>query len=82
MLSNHHALIGGPIPAGAGEPTRRGLSRRWPGAYPRGRGGTEELRITEPETVGLSPRARGNHHPPPARPPGGGPIPAGAGEPK
>ncbi len=51
------------------------------GAYPRGRGGTMEKGPASPAPQGLSPRARGNRRPTEPRECGGGPIPAGAGEP-
>ncbi len=70
-----------PIPAGAGEPRS---PRRWfgrPGAYPRGRGGTECDAVLRPPGRGLSPRARGNPGPTHGQYNQMGPIPAGAGEP-
>ena len=71
----------GSIPAGAGEPTTRSrpTSRTW--VYPRRCGGTGMSVRWERSANGLSPQVRGN---PGARgrgDPGGGSIPAGAGEP-
>ena len=71
----------GSIPAGAGEPGRRGETRQGAGVYPRGRGGAWTTEPAPGCTMGLSPRARGS------RDCGGdidgfvGSIPAGAGEP-
>ena len=71
----------GPIPADAGEPYRRIPLPGYLWAYPRGRGGTNQMVERERISEGLSPRTRGN--PPSAK--GGvmptGPIPADAGEP-
>ena len=69
------------IPAGAGEPTGPVPCPSMPAVYPRGCGGTAELRFGRLGPLGLSPRVRGNL--------GGrggfsrwpGSIPAGAGEP-
>ena len=71
----------GPIPAGAGEPSRTGSGRSAPGAYPRRRGGTHSSGCTAGGYRGLSPQARGNHSYKVDRLTGDGPIPAGAGEP-
>ena len=72
----------GPIPAGAGEPikTLPGIGRS--GAYPRRCGGTLSSRAVIARSRGLSPQVRGNQRMPAASQPGGGPIPAGAGEPE
>ncbi len=83
---NHHLpgkpkAARGPIPACAGEPFRPEPRFGCLGAYPRMRGGTDDLPAGLDYAVGLSPHARGNQfvH-------GGfnaaiGPIPACAGEP-
>ena len=72
----------GSIPAGAGEPIRRGPNQRKVGVYPRGCGGTEYGRPSEPSAAGLSPRVRGNRPAALALGGGRGSIPAGAGEPR
>ena len=74
-------LLGGSIPAHAGEPWAKALSAQAGRVYPRACGGTT-ARIQGPmDGMGLSPRMRGN---PSTAPPGtwsGGSIPAHAGEP-
>ncbi len=75
------ALVGGSIPARAGEPSGRPRSRRPSGVYPRAGGGTTPILSVSTALGGLSPRGRGNPSPA-AR--GGrlpGSIPARAGEP-
>ena len=54
------SVLGGPIPAGAGEPVaaRRGMYLNW--AYPRRRGGTSPVTAYRVKSQGLSPQARGN----------------------
>ena len=70
-----------PIPAGAGEPSRRRRCARRIWAYPRRCGGTQGGLQAAHGRAGLSPQVRGNRYS--ARPGAGadGPIPAGAGEP-
>ena len=69
------------IPARAGEPTRRPISREMLRVYPRACGGTQCSTILPTLVMGLSPRVRGN----PDNAGGGGftlrSIPARAGEP-
>ena len=72
---------GGSIPAGAGEPGRRGAFSGRPGVYPRGCGGTPARSTQPPLRPGLSPRVRGNRRPLTRGPKLVGSIPAGAGEP-
>ena len=50
----------GPIPAHAGEPRTRQMSRPGVRAYPRSRGGTPVLRLELFAVLGLSPLTRGN----------------------
>ncbi len=70
----------GAIPASAGErPGRNARSAFWRG-YPRERGGTLMILIEVPSSEGLSPRARGNGAGVSSVDPGGGAIPASAGE--
>ena len=71
----------GPIPARAGEPRRRAVFWRPPGAYPRSRGGTRVWCASTGLAWGLSPLARGNLHSPRVTRWQQGPIPARAGEP-
>ena len=73
---------GGSIPAQAGEPLPESRPETHPGVYPRAGGGTvaREVRVRPPR--GLSPRRRGNRILSPGRMPGGGSIPAQAGEPR
>ncbi len=73
--------LAGTIPAGAGEPRRRPLTRRTAGDYPRGRGGTRAVHTLAASGAGLSPRARGNRQAIDFEVVLGGTIPAGAGEP-
>ena len=54
----------GPIPAHAGQPTRRCCSPGFPGAYPRSRGATTSSTYSAPATGGLSPLTRGNRQDP------------------
>ena len=72
----------GPIPAGAGEPGLDFAVVDRPGAYPRGCGGACATEWTDAQPTGLSPRVRGSRDPIPLGFAGGGPIPAGAGEPR
>ncbi len=82
MVSFLVMRLPGPIPACAGEPNHRKSKRLFHRAYPRMRGGTAVLFLTNRRFWGPSPHARGN--------PSGrvrfrafyGPIPACAGEPK
>ena len=71
----------GSIPAGAGEPnpplTLAGVYK----VYPRGCGGTQGWKESNPRLRGLSPRVRGNPGRANQLPMRGGSIPAGAGEP-
>ena len=71
----------GPIPAHAGEPAAYKSRRQGGGAYPRSRGGTGQLALTDNFKVGLSPLTRGNHDAGRYLCTPGGPIPAHAGEP-
>ena len=76
-----YALVLGPIPAQAGEPTSTGSRRSAPRAYPRAGGGTAADVLRALRRLGLSPRRRGNPVNCAARRPIRGPIPAQAGEP-
>ena len=69
------------IPAGAGEPGRRGRIRTRGEVYPRGCGGTSGIAPTPDKMWGLSPRVRGNRRRVDEQPPSDRSIPAGAGEP-
>ena len=60
-----HGLRARSIPACAGEPGHRDPRRREPRVYPRVCGGTFGLGHIVGKAVGLSPRVRGNPHPPP-----------------
>ena len=71
----------GPIPADAGEPSGVSWMMSGFGAYPRGRGGTEDYAWLSQWPKGLSPRTRGNHGGRRKRGRRFGPIPADAGEP-
>ena len=76
------ARRGGSIPACAGEPRKTlsiiiGLP-----VYPRVRGGTAGAAVSTSQSLGLSPRARGNHRVGSAGVGGVGSIPACAGEPR
>ena len=53
-------VVGGPIPARAGEPTLHGVLLRLLRAYPRSRGGTGAEAPPRSPDEGLSPLARGN----------------------
>ena len=77
----HDWLLGGPIPAKAGEPSLKKRLAGFRGAYPREGGGTIHSEAADAFRQGRSPRRRGNQ-------PGqgrlysyDGPIPAKAGEP-
>ena len=72
----------GSIPAWAGEPGGRTRSRRRARVYPRVGGGTGESPAKSRASVGLSPRGRGNRRARRPGGPGGGSIPAWAGEPR
>ncbi len=72
--------FGGAIPASAGERRNRRPHRRRKWGYPRERGGTLMILIEVPSSEGLSPRARGNGAGVSSVDPGGGAIPASAGE--
>ena len=74
-------VLGGPIPADAGQPGCRLPRVSFGGAYPRGRGATNAAEIRDGCVVGLSPRTRGNLPLPPFREVLRGPIPADAGQP-
>ena len=76
------SLLGGPIPARAGEPRRRQVCDTHRRAYPRSRGGTAFLAANLNRRGGLSPLARGNHFQPQFSASKVGPIPARAGEPR
>ena len=69
------------IPACAGEPFCKGSGRSSRMVYPRVCGGTVLRRAGVQGGVGLSPRVRGNHPPPPWPVAGDRSIPACAGEP-
>ena len=73
---------GGPIPAGAGEPSPPQPGRALARAYPRGCGGTVYPGGVKKPFLGLSPRVRGNRGAGAGAATKGGPIPAGAGEPR
>jgi len=72
----------GPIPARAGEPTRRQSGPDQTGAYPRSRGGTSSKPALSVSTWGLSPLARGNRSSSAVNSSLVRPIPARAGEPR
>ena len=74
-------LVGGSIPARAGEPHQQRQNLAFATVYPRACGGTDDIMALPIADIGLSPRVRGNH-------PAGvrqvrlyGSIPARAGEP-
>ena len=71
----------GPIPADAGEPTKRSGCPRASTAYPRGRGGAAVALRASVSPRGLSPRTRGSRPDTAEQFRGTGPIPADAGEP-
>ena len=75
------AVICGPIPAYAGEPTSFPTAPCISGAYPRVCGGTASTCPRWPRRAGLSPRMRGNQRGVVLHDAGRGPIPAYAGEP-
>ena len=86
VRGNHVSLLAGvempgSIPAGAGEPERRGLPSSCTRVYPRGCGGTLNAAMAGPGCEGLSPRVRGNHLHGDGLASAEGSIPAGAGEP-
>ena len=72
----------GSIPACAGEPHTRWHLSKHPRVYPRVCGGTQKSVDHGILPKGLSPRVRGNRHPPQAQEGLGGSIPACAGEPR
>ena len=71
----------GSIPAGAGEPSRSGISRSPVEVYPRGCGGTSTIYANLGDERGLSPRVRGNRGDLTEERQMARSIPAGAGEP-
>ena len=75
------AVVRGPIPADAGEPSAGARSRTASWAYPRGRGGAVSSFVKRHRSMGLSPRTRGSRVPLRRRLADLGPIPADAGEP-
>ena len=75
----NHAF--GPIPAGAGEPSRGRCAPPQLGAYPRMCGGTIKASFDAPLLMGLSPHVRGNLTTTDPVELAKGPIPACAGEP-
>ncbi len=86
VRGNHAGIVvdpvtGGPIPAGAGEPLPTSRRGSRPRAYPRGCGGTDAVPVSLDDTLGLSPRVRGNREGSNPSTLASGPIPAGAGEP-
>ncbi len=74
-----HELLGGPIPADAGEPRALDINAHGPGAYPRGRGGAKNVAAEVGRMKGLSPRTRGSPLCPDGTTVLEGPIPADAG---
>ena len=74
-------LLGGSIPAYAGEPSSSSVSSSGSGVYPRVCGGTCLPSLTRRRRQGLSPRMRGNHRPADQPVSNTGSIPAYAGEP-
>ena len=72
----------GPIPARAGQPYAKRLTRLSAGAYPRSRGATACWLPRSRPPMGLSPLARGNHHQARRGHARAGPIPARAGQPE
>ena len=81
VIKAAHSVIGGSIPADAGEPSSASLASALARVYPRGCGGTSRVMADGAGMSGLSPRMRGNQ---PDRPNGSGrsgSIPADAGEP-
>ena len=75
------ALVGGSIPACAGEPGTRVDDLGYSRVYPRVCGGTRDRSRGCPNRTGLSPRVRGNRVPRAAEPDSARSIPACAGEP-
>ena len=75
-------LLGGSIPACAGEPVRREGPGGRQRVYPRVCGGTRCLILAADAQAGLSPRVRGNHSTTNTANSASGSIPACAGEPK
>ena len=71
----------GSIPARAGQPRTRLAAMRAGWVYPRTRGATSTLLVVPPESVGLSPHARGNPRACYAEPHRPRSIPARAGQP-
>ncbi len=74
-------LLGGPIPARAGQPGSSPGPACWRRAYPRSRGATRVLCICQSIHHGLSPLARGNRNHGRSVMAATGPIPARAGQP-
>ena len=82
LLGPHLCCLAvGSIPAGAGEPTRRGNGSPCRRAYPRGCGGAASAYTRQSNASGLSPRVRGSLHGEVSKGHLRGSIPAGAGEP-
>ena len=71
----------GPIPARTGQPTKAHFAKCACGAYPRSHGATLASGTPRLRKKGLSPLARGNHHPPHPAGARAGPIPARTGQP-
>ena len=74
-------VLGGSIPARAGEPVKRHVRQARIRVYPRSRGGTKETFDGRLYRLGLSPLARGNRFLLHLSPRWCGSIPARAGEP-
>ena len=77
-----HGENRGSIPAYAGEPRRNRRAKETPSVYPRVCGGTPAQPPRKGDTIGLSPRMRGNHHVAEYNIGGKRSIPAYAGEPR
>ncbi len=75
------ALVERSIPACAGEPYQTEIAHHAAPVYPRVCGGTTIQVFQDLPAINLSPRVRGNHAPGAVDAPGGGSIPACAGEP-
>ena len=76
------SLVGGSIPAHAGEPHRAAGKDDEPGVYPRACGGTQRRQFAPGADLGLSPRMRGNPNAVGINQSRYGSIPAHAGEPR
>ena len=79
--SEHAKALKGPIPACAGQPTRRSTAPACKRAYPRVCGATLVIAKADGFAKGLSPRVRGNLAIKTAQDAVTGPIPACAGQP-